>query len=204
MNPDGFAYTISTDRLWRKNRQVRNGTDCIGTDANRNWPYKWDLEGGSSPDPCDITYRGEAGGDTPEITALTTHTSKVAKVAGIKWYVDWHAYSQLVLLPWGWTCDESQNIGNLDKQMSLAKGFTEAVKGVNGLDFVYGPLCKTIYFTAGGSEDWVTAIAGGEFAWGIELRPNGASENGFVLPPEQIVLSGKEIWAGVQSVFGSL
>lgn len=88
--------------------------------------------------------------------------------------------------------------------MALAKGFTTAVNGVNGLDFVYGPLCETIYFTAGGSSDWVTAVAGAEFAWGIELRPDGSANNGFILPPEQIVPSGEEIWAGVQWTFGNL
>lgn len=37
VNPDGFAYTQSTDRLWRKNRQKVSTSSCLGTDINRNW-----------------------------------------------------------------------------------------------------------------------------------------------------------------------
>lgn len=43
--------------MWRKNRQTNEGSECVGRDVNRNWPHKWDGEG-SSPDPCDETFRG--------------------------------------------------------------------------------------------------------------------------------------------------
>ncbi|MBV98871.1 Carboxypeptidase A5, partial [Eschrichtius robustus] len=36
-NPDGFAYTHSMNRLWRKNKSSRPGIFCIGVDLNRNW-----------------------------------------------------------------------------------------------------------------------------------------------------------------------
>jgi carboxypeptidase A4 len=41
VNPDGFAYTQSTDRMWRKNRQTVTTSSCLGTDINRNWPNHW-------------------------------------------------------------------------------------------------------------------------------------------------------------------
>lgn len=63
VNPDGFVYTQTNDRLWRKNRSAApSGSSCLGTDINRNWPYKWDVPGGSSTDPCDQTYRGRTAG----------------------------------------------------------------------------------------------------------------------------------------------
>ena len=54
----GFQYTQTKDRLWRKNRQTGPSRSCVGTDVNRNWPFKWDTPGGSSTNPCDETYRG--------------------------------------------------------------------------------------------------------------------------------------------------
>nr|KAF6469189.1 carboxypeptidase A5 [Molossus molossus] len=36
-NPDGFAFTHSMNRLWRKNKSSRPGVACIGVDLNRNW-----------------------------------------------------------------------------------------------------------------------------------------------------------------------
>lgn len=35
LNPDGYEYSHTTDRLWRKNR--RFGIGCAGTDLNRNF-----------------------------------------------------------------------------------------------------------------------------------------------------------------------
>jgi len=35
VNPDGFVYSQTTDRLWRKNRQTVSGNSCVGRDINR-------------------------------------------------------------------------------------------------------------------------------------------------------------------------
>lgn len=40
-NPDGYEYTFTDDRLWRKTRRPTNKKGCIGTDVNRNWNFKW-------------------------------------------------------------------------------------------------------------------------------------------------------------------
>lgn len=180
---------------------MRSGTSCAGTDINRNWPYKWDVSGGSSPYPCEPTYRGEAPGDTPENQALVNHTLSVSENAGLKLFIDWHAYSQYILLPYGYSC--SAEADNIDKQMDLAGAVAEAIRGVNGLDFIYGPTCSTIYQTAGGSNDWAADIAGAELAWAVELRPTPTGSGGFVLSPDNILPSGEEMWAGMLSLFSS-
>ena len=56
VNPDGYLYTQTTNRMWRKTRSP-NDNGCFGTDANRNWGYQWGT-GGSSSDPCSDTYMG--------------------------------------------------------------------------------------------------------------------------------------------------
>jgi carboxypeptidase A4 len=198
-NVSGFVYTQTDDRMWRKNRQERDGESCVGTDVNRNWPHQWDIPGGSSPDACSETYRGESPGDSPENQVLTNHTLAVGETNGIKFFVDWHAFSQLILLPYGYSC--SATIDDLDKQMELAGGVAEAIQSVNGLEFVYGPTCETIYQTAGGSNDWAYDIAGAELAWAFELRPGSGGSGGFVIPPSNILPSGEENWAGMLALF---
>ncbi|CAF3469817.1 unnamed protein product [Fusarium graminearum] len=202
VNPDGFVYTTKSDRLWRKNRQSTPYKKCVGTDMNRNWPYKWDIPGGSSTDPCEETYRGVKPGDTPEIKALTNHTMAISQKTGISSYIDWHSYSQLILLPYGYTCD--QNATNIDYQMELAGEVASAIEDYEGTYFDYGPTCQTIYQTSGGSSDWVYDVAEAELAWGIELRPARLRGDGFVLPPKNIIASGEEIWAGMQVLFKNL
>lgn len=58
VNPDGFVYTQSTQRLWRKNRQPTTGSTCVGHDINRNWNSFWAVAGGASTNPCDETFKG--------------------------------------------------------------------------------------------------------------------------------------------------
>lgn len=41
VNPDGYVYSFTEDRLWRKNRRVVNYT-CTGIDLNRNYGYVWE------------------------------------------------------------------------------------------------------------------------------------------------------------------
>jgi carboxypeptidase A4 len=200
VNPDGFVYTQTTDRLWRKNRQSRSSSSCIGTDVNRNWNSHWDVPGGSSTNPCSETYRGLAPSDTPENKALSNHILGIAQSVGVKFYVDWHSYSQLILLPYGYSC--SAEVDDLDAQMALAAGVQSAIRGVNGLNFAYGPICSTIYQTSGGSTDWANDVAKVELAWSFELRPSGSGSGGFVIPASNIVPSGREMWAGIANLFG--
>ena len=54
-NPDGYAYSHTGDRLWRKNR--RNIFPDVGVDLNRNWGAGYGGPGSSS-NPSDETYRG--------------------------------------------------------------------------------------------------------------------------------------------------
>ena len=37
VNPDGYDYTWTDNRMWRKTRRPNEGSDCVGTDGNRNF-----------------------------------------------------------------------------------------------------------------------------------------------------------------------
>lgn len=97
VNPDGFLYTQTTDRLWRKNRQTTSGSSCVGHDINRNWNYKWSVAGGASTNPCAEDFKGSSAGDTPEFKALSAWMSGIKSKQGLKLFIDYHAYSQLFM-----------------------------------------------------------------------------------------------------------
>lgn len=202
VNPDGFVYSQTTDRLWRKNRSAApSGSRCIGTDINRNWPYKWDVPGGSSTDPCDQTYRGPSAGSSPEIKGLTNLLSQLQNSAqGIKLYVDWHSYGQYILTPYGYSC--SAVATNQAKHDSLAAGTGNAIQAAGGTTWITGPSCKTLYATSGSSTDYVEDVNKAQYSLTFELRDKG--NNGFVLPASQILPSGSEIWAGMKYLIPNL
>ncbi|KAF6820090.1 Metallocarboxypeptidase A-like protein-like protein 1 [Colletotrichum plurivorum] len=202
VNPDGFAYSQTNDRLWRKNRQPRSGSTCYGTDINRNWPFNWQLPGGASTNPCSETYKGQAAGDTPEMTALKSFTDRLASGNGIKLFIDWHSYGQYILLPYGYDC--SARAANHARQMTLAGGTAAAVAQNYGTRFTYGPSCSTLYATTGSAPDYLTGAARAEVAWTVELRPSGAAGGGFVLPAAQILPSAIEQWNGMKYLLANI
>ncbi|KAH6884566.1 zinc carboxypeptidase [Thelonectria olida] len=198
-NPDGFVYTQSTNRLWRKNRQPRTSSSCVGTDPNRNWPYQWSLTGGASTNPCDETYKGLAAADTPEITSLVAFTKQITAAHGIKLFVDWHSYGQYILQPYGYNCGIYP--ANINKQLSAASQVAARIQQYSGAQYTYGSSCSTLYATTGAAPDYLSGVSGAEYSWTIELRPTSSSSNGFVLPASQILITAKEQWEGLKTLF---
>lgn len=88
VNPDGFVYTQTTNRLWRKSRQPNSSASCPGTDLNRNWPNQWSGSG-SSTSQCDETYRGATAGSSPEVKGLLAFQNGLSVKP--KFYMDLHA-----------------------------------------------------------------------------------------------------------------
>lgn len=67
-NPDGYQYTHTDDRMWRKNRADIGQPFCMGVDLNRNFPVGWQTAGGSTS-PCVYQYAGAAPLDQIESAA---------------------------------------------------------------------------------------------------------------------------------------
>jgi len=186
VNPDGYLYTQTDNRLWRKTRSP-NGGGCVGTDANRNWGFHWGT-GGSSSDPCSDTYMGSQA--FSEIENVNVRDFLLANKDQIKFYNNIHSYSQLILLPWGWGYDLPDNIDDLTRLANLGH---DALKAVHGKEYEVGCIPCMLYVASGGSLDWTLGEAGIPYSYGMELRDTGAY--GFLLPPEQIIPTGEETWA---------
>jgi hypothetical protein len=95
-NPDGYQYTFSTERLWRKNRQP-NGDGTFGVDLNRNHNGFWGYDDlGSSRQPSSEVYRGPSVSSSPEVQVIEAfHRAHPPSVA-----VSYHTYTGTVLYPW--------------------------------------------------------------------------------------------------------
>lgn len=58
LNPDGYEYSHTNDRMWRKNRSPPpSGSSCWGVDLNRNWDVIGFGLGVVSSNPCSETYK---------------------------------------------------------------------------------------------------------------------------------------------------
>jgi hypothetical protein len=102
-NPDGYDYTFSTDRLWRKNLHDNDGDGVItgadGVDPNRNFPTRWGYDDeGSSSSPDSQTYRGTEPASEPETRALDGLMRRV----GFEFFVNYHSAAELLLYGTGW------------------------------------------------------------------------------------------------------
>ncbi len=184
VNPDGYEYNYSTNPngggMWRKNRRVVSGSNCMGVDPNRNYGYQWGYDNsGSSPDPCDATYRGEAAFSEPEIAAIrdfvNSHEFRLA--------LNYHTYSNLLLYPWGWTSELSPD----EEVMN-----TYAALMTMDSHYTYGPSSTTIYPTNGDANDWMygeQTTKGKILSYTPEL---GGGDDGFYCSIDRIIPIAQE------------
>ncbi|XP_073530749.1 carboxypeptidase B-like isoform X2 [Phyllobates terribilis] len=119
INIDGYIYTWTKDRMWRKNRSPASDGACFGTDLNRNFNISW-CEIGSSDDPCTEVYCGKSPGSEEETKNVANFIFN--RLKSIKAYISIHAYSQMLLYPYSYTFDPAPNskelIPLLDLQMT--------------------------------------------------------------------------------------
>ena len=188
VNPDGFVYTHTTERYWRKNRRD-NGNGTFGVDLNRNWGYQWNggLPGSSSGSTSDDTYRGTAPFSEPETTVVSAFIASLTDVRG---HIDFHTFSQLILGPWGYN---DIIVPPREAELRTAQDEISATMlSVDGELYVAGLGSDQLLYTADGvMPDWTFGDQGA-LSWTIELRPASGGLEGFSPPPSNILPAGQE------------
>ncbi|KAK2155063.1 hypothetical protein LSH36_250g02043 [Paralvinella palmiformis] len=192
VNPDGYVYTWTDDRMWRKTRNPHNGYDtnpCTGADANRNYDFKWMLIGASN-DSCDNTYAGPFAHSEPETALIRDY------IFNGNWeaYFALHTYGQLWLLPWGYTADDPPTY---DELMRVANIGASALTEVYGTRYTVGSSADILYESSGTSRDWAYGHPQAQipYAFTLELR----DKSNFVMPPDQILPTAIETWTGFKA-----
>lgn len=208
VNPDGYAYTWTSDRLWRKTRGgpycIKNFFGgkkcCYGADPNRNWDFHFG-EAGTSKDPCDDTYPGPSAFSEVETAQMSAWLAQNKNL--FQAYVSFHSYAEDFLLPYAYA--KGAYPPDISTLTSLANKAQAAIQAVHGTVYNVGTPPDILYAASGGSYDWVKGVAGVKWCYTLELRPgDGDQDNdqqyGFQLPPTFIIRTAEETWAGMQVI----
>jgi hypothetical protein len=125
--------------------------------------------------------------------------------AGLRSFIDFHSYSQLILTPWGFSCDPLPE--TIDRMLEAVAGTAAAIEAASerGSEYLSGPGCEILYFSTGNSRDHHHAVHGANHSWTLELSPADTEGGvGFVLPPEEIWPVVREQWAGQVWLLGDV
>ncbi|XP_036612719.1 carboxypeptidase B [Trichosurus vulpecula] len=190
-NVDGYVYSWTEERLWRKTRSVRSGTSCVGTDPNRNFDAGW-CETGASTSPCSETYCGPTVESEPETKALVNFINQ--NLDSIKAYLTIHSYSQMLIFPYSKSYALAKDHTELN---NLAKATVKELASLYGTKYTYGAGAASNYPAAGGSDDWAYD-QGIKYSFTFELRDTG--RYGFLLPESQIKATSEETLLAVEYI----
>ncbi|KAH8857861.1 Carboxypeptidase B2 [Schistosoma japonicum] len=191
VNPDGYEYTRSKYRLWRKNRAQTEGEVCIGTDLNRNFPFKWGVGNGASPHSCSETYRGSVAASELETQSIIKKLNILQKQ--IILYLSLHSFGQYILTPFGFS--RYNYPPYYQKLMSMGKKVKQMIQNRHGYVYQVGSSSELLYEAAGATDDYVTGELKIPYAYTIELCDEG--RYGFLLPPSYIGQVGRQLWTAL-------
>uniref|UniRef100_A0A3Q3G182 Carboxypeptidase A4 n=1 Tax=Labrus bergylta TaxID=56723 RepID=A0A3Q3G182_9LABR len=187
-NPDGYAYTHSNDRMWRKTRAVNPGSSCRGVDPNRNWDAGFGGPG-ASRNPCSDSYHGPSAHSAIEVKNVV---NLIKSHGNFKSFISVHAYSQLLMYPYGYTCGSVPHKSELD---AVGRAAVQKLTSLYGTRYKVGSICNIIYQASGGSIDWSYNM-GIKYSYAFELRDTG--RYGFILPANQIIPTATETWLALK------
>lgn len=181
-NPDGYRYTDTDSRMWRKNRR-NNGDGTYGVDLNRNYSYQWGGGSGSegSDNTYDYCYRGPFAFSEPETQALRDFVQGLDHPRAMLTY---HSYSQLFLRPWAYTLTDPPGEKTLKY---IAQDSIARIAAVH--DRTYG---ENIWYVAYGetSDYFWDGMRLATFT--PELRPGSSDAGGFDPDPSEIIPNSEE------------
>ncbi|CAH0678984.1 unnamed protein product [Chilo suppressalis] len=204
VNPDGYVYTFTDHRLWRKNRSQANFTTCAtnvnddmsnGVDLNRNFDFVW-MTVGASNDPCSNTFAGPSAASEPETRAIQQYMTNLSNHGEIIYYLSFHSYTQLFIVPYSHiTTNQVLTANNYANMYEIAIRSAEKVSQRYGTHYRVGISAEVLYPMSGSSFDWVKNHTDAKVSFLIELRDLG--EFGFLLPASQIIPNNLEVMDGL-------
>jgi len=187
VNIDGYIFTWTFNRMWRKNRRLNTG-GSYGVDLNRNWgPSSTWCSSGSSTNPNSDTYCGTAPWSESESKSVYDYIN--ARRDRMKAGMDFHTYGPLLLWPWQYTFDR---LPEPDYSMFRNLG-ADMVRGINSVH-------NQNYISQQGSDLYPHSGGFVDYNWEyndmLTFTLEGRGGN-FVISPININPSGEECFEGV-------
>jgi Zinc carboxypeptidase len=186
-NPDGYEYTFTNDRLWRKTRSPQAG-GAVGVDMNRNHRQNWGLdEVGSSSDPTSDIYRGTSPASEIEVRNIEAFHAAHPPVISISY----HTYAGLLLF------SPSAVYGQLSSDLPVYRTLAGTNQRPAVKDNLQGSARSydspntswTLYTTNGEYNDWASAKYGAlSFTPEISSGYQNGSYYGFEFPDNEAQL----------------
>lgn len=183
-NPDGYEYSRTNERYWRKNRR-RNADGSYGVDINRNWDVDWCRRGGSTR-PSSSIYCGPEAFSEPEALAMSMLIKQTKPDA----VIDLHSYGSMILRPYGYTRSVAPDDA---ATAALAQAMRNVMRSVHPSTVYTTQRAVDLYQSSGGADDWSKAAAGVRTVFTIELA--GAD---FVVPTQSISWQGAEVYPALK------
>ncbi len=182
-NVDGYKYNQQTDPngggMWRKNRRT-NSDGSMGVDLNRNWGYEWAYDNdGSSGTPSSETFRGTAPFSEPETEAVR----QFCDAHNFKLVLNYHTYSDLLILPWGYIPEETPD-------SLLFREYAAEMTQYNG--YTWGISSDIIYAVNGAADDWMYGEQSEKNKIYSMTTEVGTSSDGFWPPQSRILPLAEE------------
>ncbi|XP_034836347.2 carboxypeptidase B-like [Maniola hyperantus] len=197
-NPDGYEFSHTNTRMWRKNRRRGHHATCFGVDPNRNYDHFWGTL--SSNSPCHDTFHGPRAFSEPETVItrdiITQFRSRLAL------YLDVHSFGSMILFGFaaprpGVLPPNHATLSSVGNQMARA---IDAVKWPRNPNYRVGNVAQLLSVASGGGTDWAQAFLPNRLSYAFEIpaHRNQNNINGFLVDPAFIRQAGFETWQGIK------
>lgn len=191
LNPDGYEWSRTNNRLWRQNRRQVNA-NCVGVDLNRNFAYSWR----SATVACgSLTFPGPSPFSEPEAQAIDNLMTRYRQ--NIKTYITVHSFGDMVLYPWGFAGSPGL-IGNHAYHHEVGLLWRNAIQAQTGKVYAVGNIAQLLGNAFGASDDHMAGNQGVDLVYTLELTRGGAT--GFDFPEAQIGALVRETFHGFRAV----
>lgn len=199
LNPDGYEYSRTTDRLWRKNRGSTPNKTCTGVDLNRNFDYHWadfKTNGGASSDPCDLLYAGPSAASEPETKSYQSFVRELNAAKRVKMYVNLHNPEKSIYVPWGYST--AAKVPDVSQLTTIADEANSALVKAGATAYNVESMAAD-YPATGTVSDWVRGVAGVAQSFCMELPAGGRDAlEGFGVPTTRILPISTQVFEALK------